>query len=160
VAPAKRSKRVELQEWLAEKRPAAIAEPEFAELMTSLAPISEGYLRKLLRDSGTPLTPMIAGVRQSTLDELEASLLALLDEYEQGDPPRRAAVRRLVITAKDHARWASRKPRSASSDPSSSKPEMILWMITWLENPPLFRDWVKLRRKQIHADRIEPDRTD
>jgi len=112
--------------------------------MTALSPISESYLRKLLRDSGAPLAPMVAGVRQSTLDELEASLLALLDEYERGDPPRRSAVRRLVITAKDHARWASRR-----AQPASNKTEMILWMVTWLENPPVFREWIKLRRSVL-----------
>jgi hypothetical protein len=147
-----------------ETRPPAIGEAEFVELLRSLAPISENYLRKLLRDSSAPLTPMIAGVRQSNLEELEASLLALLDEYERGDPPRRAAVRRLVITAKDHARWASRRVQGASSrspvDPAShqagsSKSEMILWMVTWLENPPVFREWIRLRKIQL--DRIEPD---
>jgi hypothetical protein len=69
---------------------------------------------------------MVGGVRQGGLDELEASLLALLTEYEQGDRVRRAAVRRLVILAKDHARWAMRKSREAAD-----KEEMILWMVTW-----------------------------
>lgn len=162
-----RGKRAQLERWLSRREsgpsPFAIAEAEFAELLTSLAPISESYLRKLLRDSGAPLAPMISGVRQATLDELESSLLALLDEYERGDPPRRAAVRRLVITAKDHARWASRKSppgssnESASGEPASNnhvsnKSEMILWMITWLENPPVFRQWVKLR--QIELGRV------
>jgi hypothetical protein len=147
-----------------ETRLSVIGEPEFAELLTSLAPISESYLRKLLRDSNARLAPMIAGVRQATLEELESSLLALLDEYERGDPPRRAAVRNLVITAKDHARWASRKSQpvslapgsiSAPSPPPSTKSEMILWMLTWLENPPVFPEWIRLRKLQL--DRNEPD---
>jgi hypothetical protein len=82
---------------------------------------------------------MVEGVRQGTLDELESSLLALLDEFERGDANRRSAVRRLVITAKDHARWAKR----------AEKEEMILWLLTWLENPPVFRDWVRLRRVRL-----------
>jgi hypothetical protein len=170
VTAPKRGKRAQLENWLSHRGggqcPAApIGEAEFAGLLTSLAPISESYLRKLLRDSGAPLTPIIAGVRQATLAELEASLLALLDEYERGDPPRRAAVRRLVITAKDHARWASRKSppgsssESPSTEPASNKPanksEMILWMVTWLENPPVFREWVKLR--QIELGRVQAD---
>jgi hypothetical protein len=158
VTAPKRGKRAELQTWLSQTRPSAIGETEFAELLRSLTPISENYLRKLLRDSGAPLTPMIAGVHQANLEELESSLLALLDEYERGDPSRRAAVRRLVITAKDHARWASRRAQPASpgspADPAShqagsSKAEMILWIITWLENPPVFREWIRLRKLQL-----------
>ena len=175
----KRGKRVQLELWLSQRGaepsgagpcPATpLGEGEFTELLTSLAPISESYLRKLLRDSGAPLAPIIAGVRQSNIEELESSLLALLDEYERGDPPRRAAVRSLVITAKDHARWASRRVQAAppGSPPhpargaapaytplESSKSEMILWMVTWLENPPVFREWIGLRKIQL--GRIEP----
>jgi hypothetical protein len=67
--------------------------------------------------------------------------LRLLDEYEHGNPARRAAVRRVVITSKEHARLAARNPAKRAE-----KEEMILWMVTWLENPPLFADWVRLRR--------------
>jgi hypothetical protein len=138
----KRGKRAELLAWLERTQPVQIGESEFAELRQSLAPVSESYLRKLLRGSSAALAPMVAGVRQSNLDELEASLTALLDEYMQGDAARRTAVRRLVITAKDHARWAARR-----EEKRSEKEEMLLWMMTWLENPPLFREWIKLRRR-------------
>jgi hypothetical protein len=124
--------------------PPAIGEVEFDQLRRALAPISESYLRRLLRDSGVPLDPMIEGVRQTSFDELETTLLALLDEYEKADAARRAEVRRLVIVAKDHARWAARDPEKRAD-----KEEMILWMVTWLENPPVFRDWVALRRKRL-----------
>ena len=139
-----RGKRAELAHWLEERRPAHIGEGEFEELLSALAPVSESYLRKLLRDSGVPLAPLIEGVRQANFDELEATLLALLDEYESGDTGRRATLRRLVITAKDHARWAARR-----ADTHPEKDEMIRWMITWLENPPVFREWVKLRRARL-----------
>jgi hypothetical protein len=146
---ARPNKRSELQRWL-DQHPGEIGESEYAALRAVLTPISESYLRKLLRDSGAPLAPMIAGVRQSNLDELEASLLALLNEYEEceGDPSKRAAIRALIITAKDHARWATKRARQASKEEAASnKDEMILWMITWLENPPVFRQWVRLRRQ-------------
>ena len=65
-----------------------------------------------------------------------ASLLALLAEYQEGDREARSLARKLVISAKDHAKW-SNKPE---------KPEMILWMMTWLENPPLFPTWLALRK--------------
>jgi hypothetical protein len=141
-----RGKRAELTAWLERMRPEQAGEREWDQLRRVLEPISESYLRRLLRDSGVPLAPMIAGVRQGSLDELEASLLTLLAEYEQGDAARRAAVRRLVITAKEHARWAARR----SSAPAD-KEEMTLWMVTWLENPLLFPEWVKLRRGRLQG---------
>jgi hypothetical protein len=88
-----------------------------------------------------PLDVMVEGVRQTTFDDLEASLLKLREEYERSDAAHRMAVRRLVITAKDHARLAARIP-----DKRSEKEEMILWLTTWLENPPVFAEWVKIRR--------------
>jgi hypothetical protein len=139
----RQGKAAELARWLDAHRPACIGEPEFARLREALGPISESYLRKLLRSCGTPLDIMIDGVRQGTLDELEASLRALLEAYEHGDASRRAAVRRLVITAKDHARLAARIPAKRAE-----KEEMILWMTVWLENPPVFPEWVRVRRKQ------------
>jgi hypothetical protein len=66
----------------------------------------------------------------------------MLGEYENGDAARRTSIRRLVINAKDHARWAARKPEKRAD-----KEEMALWMLTWLENPPLFPQWVRLRRQ-------------
>ena len=125
-------------------QPPAIGECEFVQLRGALAPISESYLRRLLRNSGVPLDPMFGGVRQTSFDELETTLLALLEEYERGDASRRAEVRRLVIAAKDHARWAARGPGKRAE-----KEEMILWMVTWLENPSIFRAWVTLRRQRI-----------
>ncbi|MBZ5605195.1 MAG: hypothetical protein LAO79_23095 [Acidobacteriia bacterium] len=133
----KRGKRAELAEWLARERPERVGEAEFGAIFQALAPVSESYLRKLLRESGIELTPMVGGVRQSTLDELESSLGGLLDEYVAGDAFRRQAIRKIVITAKDHARWHP-----------EGKDEMILWMTTWLENPPVFREWVRLRRSR------------
>jgi hypothetical protein len=138
-----RGKRAELTGWLDQRGLVHIGEAEFEELRQALAPISESYLRRLLRDTSVSLAAMVEGVRQSNLDELETSLLALLEEYEKGDLARRAAVRRLVVTAKDHARWAGRR--------GGGKEEMILWMVTWLENPPVFREWVRLRRGRLNG---------
>ena len=109
--------------------------------------MSAGYLRRLLRESGLPLAPLVEGVRQETMASLESTLRALLDEYQHGDAPRRSAVRRLVIEGKDHARWAAR--RNAELRPV--KEEMALWMLTWLENPPLFPRWLELRKVQWGA---------
>ena len=137
-----KGKSAELARWLEGRHPAQIGEAEFALLRAELAPVSESYLRKLLRECGVPLDPMVEGVRQATFAELEASLLRLLAEYEAGDPARRMAVRRLVITAKEHSRLAARDPGKRPD-----KEEIILWLTTWLENPPVFREWLNIRRR-------------
>ena len=137
-----RGKRAELSQWLERERPARIDEAEWAMLRGELGSISTAYLRRLLRESGVPLGPLVQGVRQETFEALESSLLSLLEEYERSDPARRQSIRRVVIEAKDHARWAARKPERRVE-----KEEMALWMLTWLENPPLFPQWVQLRRK-------------
>jgi hypothetical protein len=144
----RKGKSAELASWLEEHRPARIGEAEFARLFSVLAPVSESYLRKLVRECGVPLDAMVEGVRQATFDDLESSLLKLLDEYETGDPAQRMAVRRLVITAKDHARLAARNPEKRAE-----KEEMILWLTTWLENPPVFAEWVRMRKK-LHTPHI------
>jgi hypothetical protein len=134
--------------WLALEHPAEIGEAQWDALRRDLAPVSRGYLRKLLRETGVPLAPMVEGVRQDDLDMLERSLTALLAEYERGDATRRTDVRRLVIEAKDHARWAAKSPEK-----KSQKEEMVLWLLTWLENPPLFPEWARLRRYTLEATR-------
>ena len=147
--PRRLGKKRELALWFERARPHVIGEPEWDALLQLLAPVSESYLRRLLREfageSGVPITPLIEGVRQESLESLEASLLKLLAEYESGDAARRQRVRKIVIEAKDHARLASRKPELRES-----KQEMILWMLTWLENPPVFADWVRLRLATIN----------
>jgi hypothetical protein len=137
-----RGKRADLLRWLERERPARIGEAEWAMLRAELGNISAAYLRRLLRESGVPLAALVQGVRQETFEALESSLLGLLEEYERSDPPRRQSIRRVVIEAKEHARWAARKPERRLE-----KEEMALWMLTWLENPPLFPQWVQIRRK-------------
>ncbi len=127
------TKRAELEQWIEREKPPLIGPDEFKQLAEALEPVSENYLRRMLRDSGVPLAPMVEGVRQSNLGALELSLLALLVEYEAGDAAHRSAVRKLVITARDHARW-------------THKEENLLWLTTWLENPPLFPAWVLLEK--------------
>jgi hypothetical protein len=128
--------------WLEREQPLEIGEPQWDALRRELAPVSASYLRTLLRDGGIPLAPMVEGVRQNDFDALEHSLIALLGEYQRGDAARRTEVRRRVIEAKEHASWAARTPAKRGL-----KEEMVTWMRTWLENPPLFPEWVQLRRR-------------
>lgn len=141
---ASSGKRALIKAWIERQRPETITVELATTLRAELAPISENYFRKLLRECGTPLVPLVEGVRQDSFDTLENSLLALLTEYQAGDRETRSLTRKLVISAKDHAKW-SNKP---------DKPEMILWMTTWLENPPLFPTWLALR-KNVGRDQAE-----
>ena len=67
------------QRWLERQRPARIGEREWAMLHVELAPISGSTLRRLLRESGVPLAPLVEGVRQETFEALESSLLSFLE---------------------------------------------------------------------------------
>jgi hypothetical protein len=136
------NKRVRLSLLLEASGWPIVGEDEFQRLVAELAPISAPYLRRLLRESGRPLSPLVEGVRQSSLAELERTLCALAEEYARASADLRRSIRRLVIIARDHARLAARRPGA-----STVKLEMILWMHTWLENPDAFALWVDLRKK-------------
>lgn len=91
---------------------------------------------------------MVEGVRQEDYAQLERTLLALAAEYEAADPGRRKQVRAVVITARQHADWARRNP-NATAVHRAEKDEMVLWLRTWLENPPLFASWLGLRKRVL-----------
>lgn len=143
------SARDRVAEWLAVHRPERISEAVWEELRSALAPIREDRLRRLLRETGLPLDPLVEGVRQDSPDEAARTLIALAGEYRaamaRGDARRARQCRDLVIAAKDRARWAARNPRV---DPAkrAAKEELLLWMLTWLENPLVFEQWLRLRR--------------
>ncbi len=119
-----------------------------------LAPISDSYLRNLLRDSGAALHPLVEGVRQHDFEHLERTLAALggiyLDATAAGDQATARLARRLVIEAKDHARLASRR------HPGEFSAERILWMLTWLENPGIFATWVRIRKGHVELPPAAP----
>ncbi len=89
------------------------------------------------------------GVRQDSFEQLERSLIALAEVYSAAAGNRDAETarrcRRVVIEAKDHARWAARSPK-ASPEKKAEKEEMISWMLVWLENPGVFATWARLRK--------------
>jgi len=152
-----RGKRSELRRWLEQSAATHVGDAEWMALQRELAPISTSYLRRLLREvtaeTNVTLSPTVEGVRQDTLDSLERSLGGLLVEYEAADREGRKLIRRLVIEAKDHARLAGRKPEIREL-----KAEMQMWMLTWLENPGLFLQWVELRKRQLgHTDHVRQE---
>ena len=138
-----------LREYLAAERPAAITEAVWRHLTTLLAPVSESYLRDLLRDTGLPFEQPYAGIRQHTFEELEASLREMLEVYTAAvgqDPARARYCRRQVIAAKDRAKFLAASPRTAPGK-KAEKQEMAEWMLVWLENPEVFPAWVEARKR-------------
>jgi hypothetical protein len=150
VEPKKQSKRARLGQLLAERRPGLLTEAEFSLLRERLAPVSEAYLRNLVRSCGLPLDSVVEGVRQDSFEHLERTLLALAREYQSaldvGDQGRAARCRRAVLVGKDHARLAARRP-GASPQSKQQKEEMASWMLVWIENPAIFPTWLALRKK-------------
>ena len=137
-----------LREYLDERRPEAITEAVWQDLLMKLAPVSESYLRDLLRDTGLPFDQPYAGVRQHTLEELEQSLREMLDVYRDaaasGNRDRTRYCRRQVIAAKDRAKFLAAK--------HPQKEEMAQWMLVWLEDPEMFPSWVERRKTMLAAD--------
>lgn len=140
------SRKAQLEAWLRERAPVRIEPADFDELLGLLAPVSESALRRLLRNSATPLHPLAAGVNQDSFADLRDSLLALAAWYEQGNTETRRLARGVVIIAKDHAKLASRNSRT-SPEKKAEKAEMVTWMLTWLENPGIFPVWVRVRER-------------
>ena len=142
---ANRSLKQQFRDYLAAEQPARITESVWSALLQRLAPVSESYLRELLRDTGLPFDQPYAGVRQHTFEELEASLREMLEVYTEanaaGNRERARYCRRQVIAAKDRAKFLIPK--------NPAKEEMAQWMLVWLENPEVFPAWVEARKPRM-----------
>ena len=147
---ANRSVKQQLRDCLAADQPAAITEAVWQDLLRRLAPVSESYLRDLLRATGLPFDQPYSGIRQHTFEELEHSLRAMLQVYGDslaaGQRDRARYCRRQVIAAKDRAKFLAVTPRS-TPEKRTLKEEMAQWMLVWLENPEVFPAWVEARKK-------------
>lgn len=145
----KQTLQTRLADLLESNTPPVITTAIATQLRASLgAPVSDNMWKDLLRSCNVPLAPLLEGVRQETLASLERTLLALWQEYHAGDPDTRRRCRALVIEAKDHARLAARNPKVDDAK-RALKEEMVLWMLTWLENPEAFALWVPLRKHRL-----------
>ena len=151
MASAKSSVKQRLREFLLAEHPPAITGEVWKHLLQTLAPVSESYLRDLLRKTGLPFAQPYCGIRQHTFEDLEQSLRDMLAVYTDAvaarDRDRARYCRRQVIAAKDRAKFQS-------SDPQ--KPEMVQWMLVWLENPEVFPAWVE-RRKEVNSKQFTVD---
>ncbi len=140
----------QVRDYLEAARPQAITAAVWRELLARLAPVSESYLRDLLRATGLPFEQPYAGIRQHTFEELEQSLGEMQQVYAEamaaGDRARARSCRRQVIAAKDRARFLARNPRTAP-EKQAQKEEMAQWMLVWLENPEVFAAWVAARKR-------------
>lgn len=144
------SAKQKLREYLTAQQPPAITEAVWQNLLQRLAPVSESYLRDLLRDTGLPFDQPYAGIRQHTWEELEQSLKEMQRIYSDAmaaeNRERARYCRRQVIAAKDRARFLARNPR-LSSEKREQKEEMAQWMLVWLDNPEVFPAWVEARKR-------------
>ena len=78
---ANKSIKQQLRDYLAAHQPAAITEAVWHDLLRDLAPVSESYLRDLLRATGLPFDQPYSGIRQHTFEELEHGLRGMLHVY-------------------------------------------------------------------------------
>jgi hypothetical protein len=144
-----------VRELLSTEQPAVITEAVWQRLLQLLAPVSDSYLRDLLRETGLPFEQPYAGVRQHTFEELEHSLRELQQVYADamstGNRERARYARRQVIAAKDRARFLAGNPRTGP-EKQAQKQEMVQWMLVWLENPEVFPAWVEARKKALASN--------
>ena len=149
---ANKSVKQQLRDYLAANQPAAITEAVWHDLLRDLAPVSESYLRDLLRDTGLPFDQPYSGIRQHTFEELEDTLRTMLQVYRDalaaGARDRARYCRRQVMAAKDRAKFLAITPRS-TPEKRTQKEEMAQWMLVWLENPEVFPAWVDARKKTV-----------
>ena len=155
---ANKSVKQQLRDYLAANQPAAITEAVWQDLSQRFAPVSESYLRDLLRDTGLPFHQPYSGIRQHTFDELEQSLVDMLrvyrDSLTSGERERARYCRRQVIAAKDRAKFLAHSPR-LTPEKQAQKEEMAQWMLVWLENPEVFPAWVEARKNALSTG-LEP----
>src|SRR5690348_9261690 len=150
VGSSGKSVKQQLRDFPASEPPAAVTESLWHDLRKRMAPVSESYLRDLLRDTGLPFEQPYSGIRQHTWEELEQSLREMQAIYSEasaaGNRERARYCRRQIIAAKDRARFLARNPH-LSPEKREQKEEMAQWMLVWLENPEVFPAWVEARKR-------------
>jgi hypothetical protein len=146
VASNRPSPRRRLLARLAALAPVEVDEALAATLQAEFPEIRPRGFRQALRSSGVKLAPLVEGVRQESLAAVERTLTTLAGEYEAADSPRRKAIRRMVIESRVHAEFALRNPK-LNERRRPDKEETLLWILTWLRNPPVFAGWLDLRQR-------------
>jgi len=151
VAAGSPSVKQRLRAILEGERIEAIGEEVWLSLLSRLGPVSESYLRDLLRATGLPFAQPYCGIRHHSFEELERGLREMLELYAaavaEGNRERARYCRKQVIAAKDRAKFQARSPRTAP-EKAAEKSEMVQWMLVWLENPEVFPAWVEARKRR------------
>ncbi len=137
-------------DWLDAHKPALVDRETVERIRHSVGKVGDHTLRHTLIDSGYPLDPLVEGVNQSTPAALARTLLVLADLYESASSSERAAIRAMVMQSKTHARFAAAN-RKLDEAKRIEKREALLWVSTWVENPPLFAAWLNVRLARIRA---------
>jgi hypothetical protein len=117
----------------------------------SVGAVGDHTLRHTLIDSGYPLDPLVEGVNQSTPADVARTLLVLARQYESATHAEKKAIRAMVMRSKTHARFAAANRRLDEAK-RREKQEALLWISTWVENPPLFAAWLNVRLGQPCVD--------
>ena len=138
-----------MREYAAARGWECVGAAEWKELRSALPDVSE----KILRTAGLPLEQPWRGVKQSDFNSLELSLRELGEIYSS-HPDLASFCRATVITAKDHARLASRNRRQ-SEPKRAPKAEMVEWMLVWLGDPSVFPVWAEIRRVHLSSAKIK-----
>jgi hypothetical protein len=136
--PPRANSKSQLEARIRQLAPGAV-DPETAARLRLELGLPETRFRKLIREAGVPLHPVVEGVRQNSLDDCARTLTAL--DFVAPEFP--IPVRQEILRARQHARFAQAR------HPTPDRAEMILWMTVWLENQPVFAEWLRLRREAI-----------
>ncbi len=165
-APKKPSRKLLVEQYLREKRPAEINTATLADLRRYVsqaldgASVSDRYLLEIVEETSTPVARELGGlpadlrgrVHFHDFASAEASLRDLEREYGAAravaDRQRAADCRRAVLRGKQRLEMILRQ-RSLSEAKRAEKQEMLGWFRVWLENPELSGDWIELRRREI-----------
>ncbi|MBA3974015.1 MAG: hypothetical protein C0504_07330 [Candidatus Solibacter sp.] len=130
--------------WLEARKPALVDRATAEAIRREVGEVSGHTFRHALMESGYRLDPMVEGINQSTLEDLARTLLQLAAMYQTAAKPERAEMRAMVMESKRHARFAAAS-KKLDKERRKEKQEMLLWISTWIENPPLFAGWLNLR---------------
>lgn len=139
-----------IHDWLEAHKPAVVDRAAADAIRRNVGEVSDNTFRHALLESGYPLDPLVEGVNQSTLEDLARTLLALAAVYDTSARAERMRMRAMVVESKRHARFAAAN-RKLDGARREEKEEMLLWISTWIENPPLFAGWLNLRLAQRSA---------
>lgn len=128
-----------------------IERAEWIQLRAQFPQVSESTIRGALGELALTVAQPFAGVGTKTLEELEASLIAMAEAYATAP----AECRAVVIAAKDRARFASLNG-NAAPEKRAQKGEMVEWMLIWLGDPAMFEPWAYLRKSKINGTGCGP----